>query len=170
MTLRSGGQNELANVAVTSVSVPRERLSCFLSSCWPAKISKWVSFTCGLWAFWSDVFALASRLSGSVYCTFKSGFCYLYSPIVFLSILSVAFQSQMFQELISLAQDLRVGVPDVELKFLTSQGSPHLWDPSRPQTTMPGVWGFFFPLSEKREISSTHLGAVPWWRLCSPSF
>ena len=38
------------------------------------------------------------------------------------SILFLAFQSQLFWRLISSVQNLGVGVPEVELEFLTPQG------------------------------------------------
>lgn len=44
---------------------------------------------------------------------FKAGFSFPHSSVVFLDVLSVGFQRQVFWGLISPMQDLRDGVPDV---------------------------------------------------------
>lgn len=53
---------------------------------------------------------------------FKRGFSVFCSCMVVLEVSPIGFQSLPFRELISLRQDLRVGVPDVEYRPLTTQG------------------------------------------------
>lgn len=65
---------------------------------------------------------LVSRLNESVHEPFNGGFPFPYNSIVFLDIFPIGFQRQVFWELISAVQDLRVGVPFVELKPLVPQG------------------------------------------------
>ena len=74
---------------------------------------------------------------------FKSRFSVLYSSIVFLHVILVSFQSQVFWELNSLVQDLRVRASDIQLKFLIPQGKVlSLWDLSPSWIAMAGVWSF----------------------------
>lgn len=76
-------------------------------SCRHSKISQWVSITYGLYAFQSGVFVLVSRLSECVNESFKSGFSFPFTSIVFLEIFPVGFQIHVFWGLFSPMQDLR---------------------------------------------------------------
>lgn len=53
---------------------------------------------------------------------FNSRFSFPYSSMVFLDVFPISFQSQVFLELVSHVQNLRVGVTDVKFKSLAPQG------------------------------------------------
>lgn len=98
-----------------------------LSSRW-FLIRKWVSFTYGLRALKTGVFALDLRVMSLWMSSLRAGSL---SHIVlwFSYVIFIGFQSQMFWEFISLVQDLRLGVPDVKHKPLIHQGNVLcLWD------------------------------------------
>lgn len=54
--------------------------------------------------------------------TLKSRFSFPYISIVFLNVFPVVFQSQVFWGLVSPMQDPKIGVLNVELESLASQG------------------------------------------------
>lgn len=76
-------------------------------------INKPDSFTCSLCALLSGVFELISGWSESVYEPFRRGFFFLCSSTVFLDVLVIDFQGQVFWGLISPVQD---PVPEWGLK------------------------------------------------------
>ena len=82
------------------------------------KINKCITFTYGLDTFQTVAFVLDCQVGESACKSFKSGISIPYSPLVFLDVSPVGFQSQMFWGLISPVQVPRVGVPDVGHKFL----------------------------------------------------
>lgn len=94
----------------------------FCLSCKYFKINKWVSCTYDPYAFLYGIFVLVSGFIKSVHEPFKIGLFFSYSSIVFLDIFPFGFQNQVFWWFIFPVQDLRVGGPDVELRFLTLQG------------------------------------------------
>lgn len=97
------------------------------------KISKCVSFTYGLGNFQSSSFALGPGANESAYEHFKGGL----SSLVLLGVILVSFT---FWELISLVQDPRFWVPDVEYKPLTPQEKILLFQgPSQLRVTVLGV-------------------------------
>ena len=56
-----------------------------------------------------------------MYKLFKTRFSVPYSSMFFLEVNSVGFQTLVFRELVSLMQDLRAKVPDLENKLPTPQ-------------------------------------------------
>ena len=65
------------------------------------------------------VFLFLTYFTLYVHGPFKTRFSIPCSFMFFLDIFLIGFQSQVFEGLICLGQDLGVGVPDVELKSLT---------------------------------------------------
>lgn len=94
-------------------------VSCFSSR--RLKTGKWISFTYGLSTFQIGAFVLVTRLCQSTHEPFQSGFPVPYRFIVFLNIMPIDFQSQVFWELISPVKGLKVGVFNVELQSLAPQ-------------------------------------------------
>ena len=122
------------------------------------KISKWVTFTYGPWAFQSSVFALFS-CHGNCVGVLWGKISVPWSSVVFLHVFSVGFQSQVFWGLVSLVQDLRVGVPVVELEPLPPQEKdPYLCGPSQLGITTAGVW--FLPWWGCLSAFPTHLDSI----------
>lgn len=68
--------------------------------------------------FLYDVFVLFLRSNEFTDEPFKSEFLVPYGPVVFLCLFPTDFQSQVLEGLLSLVQDLWVGLPDIELKSL----------------------------------------------------
>lgn len=126
-------------MATSRVWVPRggPTASCLFG--WFPKIRKWVPFT-----YFFVLFDLVFLhwCTGHVVCMWalKSRFSFLYSSVVYLDVLPVGFQSQLFFGLISPVPDLRVRIPNVELKSLTPQGKvPCLWGHFQSWNAVLGV-------------------------------
>lgn len=125
------------------MSVSRESPCCFLPlRADTFKVNKWFSFTYGLCTI--QVGVLHWFLGWVSVCgPFKSRFSVPCSFIVFLKVIPIDFQSLVFWGLIivSLVQDLRIWVPDTELRYLWSSGkSPYFWCPSQLWHTIAGVY------------------------------
>ena len=95
------------------------QLSCLSGGCF--KVCKWISFIYHLCAFQIGCFGLVSGSSES-HKLFKSGVSILHSFLIFLNIIPIDFQNLLFMGLVSPVQDLRGGMPDMELWSVTSQG------------------------------------------------
>lgn len=116
------------------------------------KISKWVSSTTGLHAFQSGIFELGFRENESVSEPFGGGEVSVpYKSTVFIVLV---FQNLAFRGLISLVQDLRAGMPDMEHHERIVQ---YFWDPSWLWTA-PNRMGLFW--QDSVSASPTHLDAV----------
>lgn len=134
-------------------------------SCRYLKISKWVIFTYGPWAFQSSVFAF--HVIWVVCGPFKSNISVLYSSVVFLNILSVGFQRQVFWEFCLLYRiwDAWYGA------WIPPQGKDQTFV-LLPTMDFP-VWGMDFILVR---LSLPLLPILmlsfhsPLWTLCSSSF
>lgn len=81
---------------------------------------------------------------------------YIFIYLCHIQFFSLVYYSfQMFWRLISLVQDLRVGVPNVDLKSFTPQGKVlYLWDASWPWNTKTGVCGFLFIMGLSLSLSA----------------
>lgn len=88
--------------------------------------------------FPSGVLALVWGLNESACELFESSFFFVPCPIVFLDISPLVFKAKYFG-LISSVQDLRVGVPDIELESLAQNTFVIL-----PNTVSSQLF-FFFP-------------------------
>lgn len=103
-------------------------MSCFSGRC--SKTSKWVSFTYGLYTFWSGVLcwfpggvSLCARLKKQVFLYLQ--FC------TFVQCTPCCFSEPNVLGLASPMQNLRVAVLDVELESLAPQGKVlYHWAPS----------------------------------------
>ena len=65
---------------------------------------------------------LGPEINGSAYNIFKSSFSVCYYPLGLVDVRPIGSQRQMFWELISHVQVLRVGVSDVGYKLFAHQG------------------------------------------------
>lgn len=114
--------------------------------------------------FFNPVFL--SWLSMYVCDHFKSGFSMPCSSIGFLDIFQTGFQRQVFCSFFSPVQNLRVEVPNIELKSLPSQGKEVYF----PKCGLPQLGcGFSFGCGHI-SIPPTHFRAALYpfmWSLCS---
>ena len=109
------------------------------------KISNWVFFTYALDAFQTDGFALGSSVSKSAHEPFKSKFSFHYSSLFSWTRSLLGFQSLAFRRLVSVLQNLRVGMSDVEHKPLTPQGKVPYFEKITPSCGPLHVrWGVLF--------------------------
>lgn len=107
------------------------------------------------------LFTLSPGESGSVCKHFKRGIFILYSPAFLLNISLVSFQSQTLWGLVSLVQDLRVGVTGVGYKPLIPQGEALfiylLFEAGVSLPVLPISMWPFYPLMWSRCSASPHV-------------
>lgn len=131
------------------------------------KISKWEMFPSHkVQKLQVGVFVLVLGVTQSVCEPFKSRVFIPYSSMVFLNVILVGFQSQTFGGLVSPVQVLRVGVPSMEHKPLTSQEKISYSGISPNCRSLHLRQGVYLPLLPVLMLSFYPL----LWRPCSSSF